>query len=191
MTRHAWLRHLVGPLAGAVCVAWLAGFFWFALEAVRMPPPPPTADGIVALTGGADRIATAIELLRAGQARLLLVSGVGPGAELTKLFRGTGIDPATLRDRITLGREATNTLGNAAEAAKWARDNNVHSVILVTAGYHMKRAMQEFGRELPGVALYPAPVVPASLRGLPALRLLAAEYTKWLASSVGLSKLKG
>jgi uncharacterized SAM-binding protein YcdF (DUF218 family) len=181
-------------LGGVLCVAWLAGFVWFAGEAGRVPPPPPAADGIVALTGGAERIATAITLLRDGRGRKLLVSGVGPGAEMEKLFRGTGIDPASLRQRITLGREATNTVGNAAEAAKWARENDVHSVILVTAGYHMKRALQEFGRALPGITLYPVPVVPASLRGpkgLLALKLLAEEYTKWLASSVGLSKLKG
>jgi len=187
-------RRILAILTCVLCIAWFAGFLWFARDAVRVPAPPPTADGIVALTGGAERIATAIELLRAGRARKLLVSGVGPGAELTKLFRGTGIDPATLRQRITLGREATNTLGNAAEAAKWARENDVHSVIVVTAGYHMKRALQAFGQAMPGVTLYPAPVVPAALRGpkgLSALKLLAEEYTKWLASSVGLSKLKG
>jgi uncharacterized SAM-binding protein YcdF (DUF218 family) len=180
----------LGAFAG---VAWFAGFLWFVNDAMRPPPAPPVADGIVALTGGADRIATAITLLRADRARLLLISGVGPNTEAPALFRGTGIDPGTLSDRITLGHEATSTLGNADEAAQWARANHLHSLIVVTAGYHMKRALTELSRTLPEVALYPMPVVPPALRGaaqLSTLRLLADEYTKWLAAKVGLTRLE-
>jgi uncharacterized SAM-binding protein YcdF (DUF218 family) len=186
----AGLLAALGALAG---VAWLAGFLWFVHDAMRAAPAPPLADGIVALTGGADRIATAIALLRADRARLLLISGVGPNTAASALFRGTGIDPASLSDRITLGREATTTLGNADEAAQWARANNLHSLIVVTAGYHMKRALTELSRTLPEVALYPMPVVPPALRGaaqFSTLRLLADEYTKWLASEIGLTRLE-
>ncbi len=188
------LRRAVLVAAAGVVAAWLGGFVWFADQAMQVPPPPPQADGIVALTGGADRIATAILLLRAGRARKLLISGVGPHANLPLLFHGTGIDPAALSDRVTLGRDATDTLGNAAETAAWVQQNGLHSLIVVTAGYHMKRALTELGRTLPEVALYPAPVVPLSMRGargLLRLRLLAGEYTKWLAASVGLSHLRG
>ncbi|HTZ72088.1 MAG TPA: YdcF family protein, partial [Acetobacteraceae bacterium] len=139
-------------------------------------------------------VAAAIDLLQANRGRLLLISGVGPDASLADLFHGTGIDPASLRDRITIGRAATDTLGNAAETAAWVRDNDLHSLIVVTAGYHMKRALTEFGRALPGVTLYPAPVVPPALRagtGLHTLRLLADEYTKWLAAKAGLTRLRG
>jgi uncharacterized SAM-binding protein YcdF (DUF218 family) len=173
---------------------WFAGFVWFADDAVRAPPMPPVADGIVVLTGGADRIATAILLLRGGRGRLLLISGVGPGAELDKLFRGTGVDPAGLRDRVTLGREATDTAGNAAETADWVRENGLHSLIVVTAGYHMQRALTELGRDVPDVTFYPVPVMPPALREvrrLGTLRLLADEYTKWLAAQVGLTRLHG
>jgi uncharacterized SAM-binding protein YcdF (DUF218 family) len=94
---------------------------------------------------------------------------------------------------VTVGRSATDTLGNADETAAWAHANNVHSLIVVTAGYHMKRALTELGRKLPDVALYPAPVVPPALRGgtqLSTLRLLADEYTKWLAAELGLTRLQ-
>jgi uncharacterized SAM-binding protein YcdF (DUF218 family) len=180
--------------AALLAAAWLGGFVWFANQASLQPAPPPVADGIVALTGGADRIATAILLLRDKRARLLLISGVGPGAALPPLFRGTGVDPAALQDRVTLGRDATDTLGNAAETAAWVRQNDLHSLIVVTAGYHMKRALTELGRALPDVALYAVPVVPPAMRGakgFAALRLLAGEYTKWLASAVGLTRLLG
>jgi hypothetical protein len=50
----------------------------------------------------------------------------------------------------------------------------------------------ELARALPEVRLYPVRVTPPALRdGAPVavLRLLAAEYTKWLAASAGLSRL--
>ncbi len=192
--RHGGVAGNVAIAAAVLAAAWLAGFVWFADQALLTPTPPPAADGIVALTGGADRIATAILLLRDKRARLLLISGVGPGAALPPLLRGTGVDPASVQDRVTLGRDATDTLGNAAETAAWVRQNGLHSLIVVTAGYHMKRALTELARALPDVALYAVPVVPPAMRGakgFSALRLLAGEYTKWLASAVGLTRLLG
>ncbi len=179
-------------LGGLAAACWLAGFLWFVQDATRTASAPPVADGIVALTGGAERVATAITLLRQDRARLLLISGVGADTPAAALFRGTGIDPATLSDRITLGREATSTLGNADEAATWARANHLHSLIVVTAGYHMQRALTELARTLPDVRLYPAPVLPPALRNtqLSTLRLLADEYTKFLAAKIGLSRLE-
>ncbi len=190
--RHPALRALAA-LTAACAIVWVAGFLWFVKDAERPAPDLPIADGIVALTGGADRVATAISLLRQNRARVLLISGVGPNTAEQTLFRGTGIDPSTLGDRITLGRAATDTLGNADEAAAWARANNVHSLIVVTAGYHMQRALTELARTLPDVALFPAPVVPPALRGgtqFSTLRLLAGEYTKWIAAELGLTRLQ-
>jgi uncharacterized SAM-binding protein YcdF (DUF218 family) len=195
--RHPIARAL-SAVAAAFAIVWVAGFLWFVKDALRPAPDLPVTDGIVALTGGADRVATAISLLRQNRARVLLISGVGPNTAEQALFRGTGIDPAALGDRITLGRWATDTLGNAEETAAWAQANDVHSLIVVTAGYHMQRALTELARTLPDVTFYPAPVVPPALRGgtqlstlrLPTLRLLAGEYTKWLAAELGLTRLQ-
>lgn len=172
-------------------IAWAAGFLWFAQDAMRPPAAPARADGIVALTGGADRVATALELLRAGCSDRLLISGVHESIELPLLARGTGIDAGALAGKITIGHVATDTLGNAAEIAAWAHTEGVHSLIVVTAGYHMRRALTEIRRDLPGVTLYPQPVVPPALRhgGLATLRLLAEEYTKWLAATAGLTRV--
>jgi uncharacterized SAM-binding protein YcdF (DUF218 family) len=181
---------LAGVLASA---AWFAGFIWFVRDSLRPAPLPTHADGIVALTGGADRIATALQLLQQNRARLLLISGVGPSTEFSALFRGTGINPASLAGRITIGRAATDTLGNADEAADWARAHALHSLIVVTASYHMKRALTEIGRTLPDAQLFPAPVLPPALRGaagFSTIRLLADEYTKFLAAELGLTRLQ-
>jgi uncharacterized SAM-binding protein YcdF (DUF218 family) len=181
-------------VAGCVCaLGWCAGFVWFVRDSLRPTPLPAHADGIVALTGGADRIATALQLLQQNRAQMLLISGVGPATGFDRLFQGTGISPATLTGRITIGREATDTLGNADEAADWARAHGLHSLIIVTASYHMRRALTEIGRTLPEAQLFPAPVLPPALRstaGLSTLRLLAGEYTKFLAAEIGLTRLQ-
>ncbi len=195
--RDALRRFALALLAGALTVVllWGAGFAWFLHTALAEAPPPPAADGIVALTGGAGRVELALRLLADGRARLLLVSGVGGDAGFGDLARLAGVD-SHLKARVTLGRAAASTHGNAAETAEWAQTNTLHSLIVVTASYHMPRALAELGRSLPGVVLYPAPVQPASLRnGLregnqaAVLRLLASEYTKFLAAEAGLSAL--
>jgi len=174
-----------------LALAWAAGFAWFLRVAVETTEPPPPADGIVVLTGGAERVETALHLLAGGRARLLLVSGVGGAAEFDELARRAGV-PASLADRVTLGRGAASTRGNAEETADWVQDRKIRSLIVVTAGYHMPRALAELGRTLPGVTLYPVSVLPPALRGerdAATLRLLAGEYTKWLAAEVGLTAI--
>jgi len=191
------MKWRVPTVALAVVLAlaglWGAGFAQFNVE-IRRPaaPPPSEADGIVALTGGAERIETALRLLAEGRAPLLLVSGVGRGAELAEVAHRVQLDPAALAERVTLGHTATTTIGNAVETAAWARAHNVRRLIVVTAGYHMPRALLEIGRALPGVALYPAPVQPPAMRGpldLGTARLLANEYDKLLAVRLGLTRL--
>jgi uncharacterized SAM-binding protein YcdF (DUF218 family) len=186
----ARLAHLAGAILLVAALGWGAGLAWFVHAAMQPGEAPPPADGIVALTGGAQRIEVALRLLAQDRARLLLVSGVAPGAELPELARRAGVDPEKLAPRVTLGRQARTTLGNAAETASWARANNVRSLIVVTAGYHMPRALAEIARALPEVTLYPAAVLPPALREHdPAtLRLLASEYTKWLLVRSGLSR---
>ncbi len=174
---------LAGLVAGGI------GFGWFMLAVQRPGAPPAHADGIVALTGGADRIETALRLLESGHADLLLVSGVAQKAALPAFAHRVDLDPAVLAPRVTLGRSATSTFGNAEETARWVELHAVHSLIVVTANYHMPRALLELGRALPGVTLYPVPVRPVAITepGMP--RLLAMEYVRLVAAACGLSRL--
>ena len=173
--------------------AWMLGLAWFVYTANRHADPPARADGIVALTGGVDRVETALHLLEEGRADRLLLTGIGGGADLARIARLAGVDPAAIAGRVTLGRAARDTRGNAEETAAWARAYGIHSLIVVTAGYHMPRAMTELGRALPEVRLYPVSVVPPAMQGpggvrnAETLRLMAEEYTKWLAARLGLS----
>ncbi len=182
-------------LALALCLA--AGFGAYLLDAIRTRPIPARADGIVVLTGGALRIETGLALLRIGVAERLLISGVGGGVGLPALldanwyrrpsapaFAGAREVLATADAAgplITLGHSAATTTGNAIEIASWARANGLHSLVVVTAGYHMRRAMAEIATVLPHAALRPYPVHPPT-----SLRLFAVEYVKLLAVELGL-----
>ena len=187
-------RLLVRALSLAAAL-WLAGFAWFLWLAARPTPVQAHAQGIVVLTGGADRVRTALRLLAGGAAARLLVSGIGGGAGLADLGRRAGLDPAPLAPRITLGRGAASTFGNAEEAAAWVHALHVRSLILVTAFYHMPRAETEFRRALPQVRLVPWPVRPPGMRRLDGLgswagvKLMTDEYMKFLAARLGLTAL--
>jgi uncharacterized SAM-binding protein YcdF (DUF218 family) len=51
-------------VAGGLALAWVAGFLWFVRDVESPATPAGKADGIVVLTGGAERIATGLHLLQ-------------------------------------------------------------------------------------------------------------------------------
>jgi uncharacterized SAM-binding protein YcdF (DUF218 family) len=188
--RHRRAAVVLGA-ALALLLGWAAGLAWFVRTADRAQPDPPHADGIVALTGGAERVETALRLLAAGRADWLLVSGIGPDTDLAPLARRSLVDAAALVPRVQLDRRATSTRGNATQTAAWVKAKGIHSLIVVTAWYHMPRALTELRRALPDAVLYPLPVEPegSHVPGLAMERLLAEEYTKYLAARLDLTAL--
>ena len=179
----------VAILAVLAVVALGVGFADFIAIAHRPADPPPEADGIVALTGGAERVETGLRLLAAGRAKLLLVSGVSHNAALAELLHRVGMEEGPIAARVTLGRVAMTTLGNAEETADWVQQHQLRSLIVVTAGFHMPRAMLELRRAMPTIVLYPMPVQPLGVENPRSLRMLAAEYVKLLAAWAGVSRL--
>lgn len=188
MGRTLWQRVLAmaGLLAIMAVLAWSAGFVWFIQVIGKTTELPPHADGIVAFTGGPDRVETALRLLNEGRADHLLLSGIGGGAELPELAHLAGLRATPLYSRVTIGRSAMTTRGNAVETAGWVRADSIQSLLVVTASYHMPRAMVELSRALTNVRLYPVPV--STGRPTP-LRFLAGEYTKFLLAIAGLTEI--
>jgi uncharacterized SAM-binding protein YcdF (DUF218 family) len=180
----------------ALVGAFLGGFAWFLAQTRRTPEPPPLrrTDGIAVLTGGADRVETGLRLLAAGHADRLVITGVHRDARFAELARAAGFDPATFAGRVTVGRAAATTRGNAVEVAAWARAREVGAIRVVTAAYHMPRALLELRRALPGREIVPHPVTPAPLHGVGAVArlrtwsLLLGEYAKFLLAGAGLSR---
>jgi hypothetical protein len=165
-------------LAGVVL--WLAGFAAFVVASRVVPPPPPEAGGIVVLTGAPGRIEAGLRLLAERPGGRMLISGVGRAVGFAELARRAGVDPG-LASRVTLGHVAHSTIGNAREAADWARQTGATVLIIVTSPYHMQRAMLEFARAMPDVVLIPAPVATPWPHDGAGWRLYAGEFNKYLA----------
>ncbi|WP_207479904.1 YdcF family protein [Arenibaculum pallidiluteum] len=187
------LRRWAGATAAALAIlatAWGMGMLWFVASLPREAPQPHEAtDAIVVLTGGSERLAAGVDLLARGLGRRLFVSGVHRGVELDDLLKAAALPEDSTECCIVLGHAAGDTIGNAEETAAWMRREGLGSLRLVTANYHMRRSMLEFRRALPEAHIVPHPIAPASVRldewwrRPGTLRLLAAEYTKFLASA--------
>jgi uncharacterized SAM-binding protein YcdF (DUF218 family) len=148
--------------------------------------PSRNADGIVVLTGGALRISDALELLASGHGQRLLISGVNRMTRPNEIARLVPEHQRWFSCCVDLDHSSTNTIGNAIETRRWVEERQFKSLIVVTANYHMPRAMAELGHELPGVALVPYAVVSDRVRienwwDNPATaRLLILEYLKYI-----------
>lgn len=183
-----WLRLLIFGGLFLVLIAAL-GFIAFASGIPRSETRiAGSADGIVVLTGGASRIVDAVELLASGRGKRLLISGVNPTTTPGELTRVNPDFERLLTCCIDLGHDATNTIGNAVETGQWVREQKFRSLIVVTSGWHMPRALIEIENELPDVQLIPYPVVSERMRedpwwsDGPTVRLLLIEYVKYVAS---------
>lgn len=164
-----------------------AGFLWFV---TRLPeaevPMRSKADAIVVLTGSAFRISDALELLAAGHGRRLLISGVNPETRLSEIARMSPQYEKWFGCCVDLDHVALNTIGNAVETKRWAREQGVRSLIVVTSDYHLPRALAELGHQLPDVRLVPYPVISNRVRidiwwsDPGTARLLFWEYLKYI-----------
>ena len=101
--------------------------------------------GVVALTGGRNRIAKAIEFYMANDGGRMLISGVGKGTSLDMILKSDDID-IKLGKIIDLGDTAIDTVGNAKEVKEWSDKYNIDNVYVVTSFYHVPRAMLEIKR---------------------------------------------
>jgi len=173
-----------------LAVIWAAGLLAFADRVDRSTPAaePQRADGIVALTGAGsnERIAAGVSLLENGKARRMLVSGVNRETTREDVRAVSGAVRRLYDCCVDLGFTANDTIGNARETAEWAKAMRFHSLIIVTADYHMPRAMLELRSTLPGARLQPYPIATSVVnahrwwRTSGGARLMVVEYSKYL-----------
>lgn len=169
---------------------WFVGLLAFTSRVDQSTPAqePPVSDGVVVLTGASNvRLEQATKLLEAGKGKRLLISGVNREASRDDVLGVTKAVRPIYDCCVDLGYAAADTIGNASESAEWAKAKDYHSLIVVTADYHMPRSMLELHAAMPDVALHPYPVVTESLnahrwwKGGTSARRMIVEYCKYLA----------
>lgn len=185
------LLRIVLRLVFALAFLWLGGLIAYTAGLPQQAAAPArTTDGIVVLTGGADRLDAGLKLLIDGKAKKLLISGVDPATTAAMLQARNTQAPELFGCCVELGHQAQDTVGNAFEAALWAERERYRSLHIVTAAYHMPRSLLLFREAMPEVEVIANPVFPAHVKlqrwwlypGT--ARLLALEYSKYLVSLV-------
>lgn len=163
MTLSPRIKLIVALAIPLTFIGWLAGLYAFVNDIATMPMPKPVEklDAIVVLTGGSNRIDAGFNLLEQGFGKKLLISGVGKGMDVKQLLKRWKAEPQKSLDCcVHLGFEADSTTGNAVETAEWLKKEGFHTIYLVTANYHIRRALLEFRRLAPDVAVTPYPIIP-------------------------------
>jgi uncharacterized SAM-binding protein YcdF (DUF218 family) len=173
-----------------LAMLWAVGLVAFTARVVHSTPAPDPgrAQGIVALTGPSPgRMAAAVSLLQDGHAERLLISGVNRMSTRDDVRRAARAVAGAVYDCcVDLGFEAVDTIGNARETAEWAKARDYDQLIVVTADYHMPRALLELKGALPKARLIAYPVATAEVnarawwRNPREARRIVIEYSKFL-----------
>lgn len=169
---------MIARAVSLMVLLYALGFIFFAFTLGK--PAPPSAsptDAAVVLTGGSGRIEHAVDALRQGKAKRLLVAGADPSVTKADIARRLGKGSGKLIDCcLDLGSESVDTRSNAEEAHRWLDLHGFRSLRLITSGWHMRRARYEFQRELGGKYRLITDGVPTE----PSFLTLFGEYNKYL-----------
>jgi len=167
-------------------VAGMGGFLYFAETVAALETPREAkADAIVVLTGGYQRIDRAIDLLKQGAGRRLLISGVNPATSGNQIRKLTQSSSALFECCVDMGYEAVDTIGNANETARWISDHQFRRVLVVTNNYHMPRSLLELRAVDPQTEFIAYPVVNSDLKNgnwlhqPVVMKAMLSEYLKY------------
>ncbi|MGE4312715.1 MAG: YdcF family protein [Pseudobdellovibrionaceae bacterium] len=183
---------------GLLLTLWVLGLTAYGIYTFQAAPQLEDdlkTDAVIVLTGGKNRVNTALELLISGKGKKLLISGTHESVKLEDILQLEHMD-AKWRCCIDLDPEPQDTIGNASGTVKWIRANDIHSFILVTSAYHMRRARNELEIALRNTAFnegerdrfmiyeYPLPLDTNEMSQKDTLLFILKEYTKTVGSYV-------
>lgn len=122
-----------------------------------------SADAIVVISGGDTDARTdeAIVLYKAKWAPLLIVSGAAAdksGLSNAEAMKRRAISQGVPADVVLTEALSETTKQNALEVKTLINQRHMKRIILVTSGYHMRRAQSEFTTQLSGVTVLSHPV---------------------------------
>jgi uncharacterized SAM-binding protein YcdF (DUF218 family) len=167
---------MISRFVSLLLLLYALGFVLFAFTLGKPAAAIERTDAAVVLTGGSGRIEHAIDVLRDGRAKRLLVAGADPAVTKRDLARRIPHSSRLLNWCVDLGSESVDTRSNAEEASRWLAKHHFRSIRLITSDWHMRRARYEFSRVLRGKYA----VTPDAVRTEPRFLTLFAEYNKYV-----------
>lgn len=122
-----------------------------------------SVDAIVAVSGGdtSARVNWAIDLYKNGWSNTIIFSGAaqdksGPSNAAT--MKNLAVEAGVPGSNIYIDEDSETTSQNALKTQEIFTSHNIKKVILVTSGYHQRRASLEFSRQSKGVSILNSPV---------------------------------
>ena len=117
-----------------------------------------TADAIVVVSGGdtTARTNAGISLYKRGWAQYIIFSGAAldtSGPSNAAAMERQAVEAGVPKSAILVDETAMNTQQNAQNSQTLFQKYNLKDVILVTSGYHQRRASLEFRKNAPTVTL--------------------------------------
>jgi uncharacterized SAM-binding protein YcdF (DUF218 family) len=135
-------------------IAFIVAAFFFPQEFLCVDSGPVKADAIVVLGGGAgDRPEFAAALFKTQAAPEIMVSGAGDDVIDREILLKTGVPPGAIR----MESKSRTTSQNAQFTIQLLRQQNIHSVIIVTSWYHSRRALKCFEHYAPEMQFFSRP----------------------------------
>ena len=192
MTRRRRRLILLGAAVLAAAALWLTAPLWLPAAGCWLDAgqTPRRCDCVMVLGGGLDiRPFAAAAIYRAGLARKVLISDANDGevesfrppeVELTRqvlLRRGVGAD-----DIVVIGRRNASTYDEARHLAEFLQAHPARRVLIVTHGFHTRRAAWIFRRCLAGQP------VEVAVTGVPDERF---QLATWWRSEAGFVTVLG
>ena len=193
----AQTRRVAFALALA-CIVYVIPFrtpvLWLVAEPLRVSATPRAADAIVVFAGGMgesgspegyqERVEQAVLLYRAqGAQHLVFSSGYAHTFREAEIMKALAISLGVPADAILLEEKGGGTAKSVAHVRPILSAHGWTTVLLVSAPYHMRRAILTFHKVAPEVTVIAAPGWSAfwARRGtgatLAQLRAVAYEYT--------------
>jgi uncharacterized SAM-binding protein YcdF (DUF218 family) len=168
---------MIARAASLLALIYALGFIFFALT-LGAPAQSDAAstDAAVVLTGASGRIEHAIDVLRQGKTKRLLISGADPSVTKADLARRLNGSHKLVSCCVDLGSESVDTRSNAEEAGRWVARHHFRSVRLITSDWHMRRARYEFRKVLGSKYQLVTDAVPSE----PSFLTLFGEYNKYV-----------
>lgn len=121
------------------------------------------ADAIVVVSGGdtVARTEKGIQLFKDGWANTLIFSGAAQdksGPSNAAAMKLQALSAGVPENAIAIDEASANTKQNAENTRSIVSEKNFHDIILVTSGYHQRRASLEFNKMADGVIVRNYPI---------------------------------